>query len=144
MKKDDYVKIVAVDSNYRYGYISDIRDRGLTLVISMFLEGESKIAYDTAADALTGREPVNYVSILTEIEKRIIPLLSAGYNTNEIAEELSNSPTTIRAHLRTLRIKLHLDDRAQLLAFSPALDSMIKKQSKVNEVVKNWRNQQNT
>lgn len=129
MKKDDYVKIVAVDGNYRYGYIDEIHDRGFILVINLFDEGESKIAYDAAHETLLGIPPIDYVSILTEVEKRIVPLLSIGLNTNEIASEMSISPTTVRAHLRTLRIKLHLDDRAQLIAFSRALDSMIRKQA---------------
>ena len=122
MKQDDYVKIVGVNGNYRYGYIEKIMDKGFTLVISMFDEGESKIAYDAAYDALVGQESVDYVSMLTEIEKRIIPLLSAGYDTNRIANEMSISPTTVRAHLRTLRIKLQLDDRAQLVALSQGIE----------------------
>lgn len=140
MKKDDYVKIVAVGGNYRYGYITEILDRGSTLIISMFDEGESKIAYDAAHETLLGIPPVDYISLLTEIEKHIVPLLSAGYNTNEIAAELSISPTTVRAHLRILRIKLHLDDRAQLIALSPALDSMIRKQIEVDGEIRKWQN----
>ncbi len=128
MKTEDYLKIIAVDGNYRYGYITEIGDRGFTLVVSLFDEGESKLAYDQAHDALKGEETTDWVSILTEVEKRIVPLLSAKYNTNEIASELSISPTTVRAHLRTLRIKLHLDNRAQLIAFSRGLDNMIRKQ----------------
>ena len=129
MKEDDYIKIIAVDGNYRYGYIDKVRDRGFTLIVSLFDEGESKIAFDMASDALAGRESIDYVSLLTKIEKHIVPLLSAQYNTNDIANEMSISPTTVRAHLRTLRIKLHLDDRAQLIAFSQALNSMIKGQA---------------
>ena len=128
MKKDDYVKIVATDGNFRYGYIADLLEKGSILVIDLFEEGESKIGYDAAHEKLLGIPPIDYVSILTEAEKRIVPLLSARYNTNEIAAELSISPTTVRAHLRILRIKLHLDDRVQLIAFSQALDAMIKKQ----------------
>lgn len=135
MKKDDYVKIVAVNGNYRYGYITEVLDRGFTLGISLFDEGESKVAYDATYNALFGQESINYVGILTEIEKRIIPLLAAGYDTNEIAGEMSINPTTVRAHLRTLRIKLHLDDRAQLIAFSPALKNMIEGQKRVDKAV---------
>lgn len=144
MKKDDYVQIVAVGGKYRYGYISDISDRGYTLVISLFDEGESKIAYDAASAALTGQEAVDYISLLTDIERRIIPFLAAGFNTREIAEELSTSPITVRAQLRTLRVKLHLDDRAQLSALSPALLAMIKKQAGVDEEIQNWKKRQNT
>ncbi len=135
MKKDDYVKIVAVTGDYRYGYITDVLDKGSTLGISLFDEGESKIAYDAAYNALRGEAPVDYVSTLTDIEKSIVPMLTAGYNTNEIANEMSINPTTVRAHLRTLRIKLHLDDRAQLNAFSPALEAMIIKRAEVDRAV---------
>jgi len=137
VKKDDYVKIVAVDGNYRYGYIEKIEESGSILVISMFDEGISKIAYDAAADGIVGQEPTDYISLLTKAEKYIVSLLSAGYNSKDIAAALSISPTTVRAHLRTLRIKLHLDDRAQLIAFSRGLDSMIRKQAKVHEGIKN-------
>ena len=136
MKKDDYVKVIAVDGLYRYGYIYEVRDRGYTLGISLFDEGESKIAYDAAYNAITGQSPVDYISDLTDVEKHLIPLLSAGYDTKRIADELSTSPTTVRAQLRTLRLKLHLDDRAQLNALSPALESMIEKQAGVDEAVK--------
>ncbi len=144
MKRDDYVKIVGVDGNYRYGYITDVLDTGFTLGISLFDEGESKIAYDTAQAAFMGEESVDWVSILTEAEKRIVPLLSIGYKTNEIAGALSTSPKTVRAQLLTLRIKLHLDDRAQLITFSRALDAKITKQAEVDKGIENWRNQQNT
>lgn len=130
MKKDDYVKIVAVDGNYRYGYIEKIQERGSVLVISMFEEGLSKIAYDAASDVIVGQEPTDYISLLSEAEKRIVPLLSVGYNTKDIADALSISPTTVRAHLRTLRIKLRLDDRAQLIAFSRGLADMLQKEAK--------------
>ncbi|TET43300.1 MAG: LuxR family transcriptional regulator [Dehalococcoidia bacterium] len=137
MKKDDYVKIVAIDGNYRYGYIEKIEERGFILIISMFDEGISKIAYDAAADAIVGQDPTDYISLLTEVEKRIVPLLSAGYNTNKIAAAMSISPTTVRSHLRTMRIKLHLDDRAQLIAISLALDSMLTKQVEVDKETTN-------
>ena len=136
MKKDDYVKIVAVDGLYRYGYISEVRDRGYTLGISLFNEGESKIAFDAAYNNLTGQESIDYVSILTGIEKRIIPLLAAGFKTSEIAEELSTSSVTVRAQIRTLRLKLQLDDRDQLRALSPALVSKIEKQAEVDAALK--------
>ena len=143
-KTDDYIKVVAVNGNYRYGYISEIKDKGFILVVSLFDEGESKVAYDAASEIILGQEPIDYVSLLTEVEKRIVPLLAAGFNTSKIAEKLSTSPTTVRAQIRTLRIKLHLDNRAQLSAFSPALNSMIIKQAEVDRAIENWKNKQNT
>lgn len=124
-KTDDYVKIVAVNGNYRYGYINKIKDKGFILIVSLFDEGESKVAYDAASGAILGQEPVDYVSLLTDVEKRIVPLLAAGFSTSKIAGELSTSPITVRVQIRTLRIKLQLDDRAQLNAFSQALSLMI-------------------
>ena len=52
MKQDEYVKIVAVNGDYRYGYITTVLDKGFTLGISLFDEGESKLAYDAAHNAL--------------------------------------------------------------------------------------------
>ncbi len=144
MKKDDYVAIVAVNGDYRYGYIIDVLEKGNVLGISLYDEGESKVAFDEAHNALTGQQSVDYISLLTENEKRLVPLLAAGFNTSEIAEELSTSPITVRAQVRTLRVKLQLDDRAQLYAFSPALDSLIKKQAGVDEAVKECLNHRNT
>ena len=135
MKQDDYVKIVAVDDTYRYGYIIKVLDKGFVRGISLWEEEESKIAFDAAHNALRGEEPIDYIALLTEVEKHIIPLLAIGLNTNKIAEELSTSPTTVRAQIRTLRIKLQLDDRAQLNAFSPALNTMLKKQAGVDQAI---------
>ena len=128
MRKDDYVKVVGVDGKYRFGYIANIKDKGDLLEISLYEEGKSKIAYDASADAFCGKAAIDYVSLLTDIEKRMVPLLAAGYNTNDIAQAMSITASTVRAHLRTLRIKLYLDNREQLIAFSQALTSMIAEQ----------------
>jgi len=133
-----------VDGNYRYGYITEVLDRGFTIGISLFEEGESKIAYDKAQaialgglliQTLNGEESVDYVSLLTETEKRLVPHLARGFNTNEIAASMHISPTTVRAHLRTLRIKMHLEDRAQLIALARGLETMIEKQAAVDRAV---------
>ena len=128
MKKDDYVKIVGVDGNYRFGYIEQIKERGLILTISLFEEGRSKIAYDEATAAFIGYEPTDYLSLLTEAEKRLIPFLAANYATKAIAAELSLSPKTVRAQLRILRIKLQLDNKPQLCAFAGGLEAIMRKQ----------------
>lgn len=130
MKTDDYVKIVDTHGDYRYGYIAETHDKGCILVISLFDEGESKAEYDAAYNAWVGHASIDYIAVLTDIEKHLVPLLAAGGSTKEIAEEMGISPVTVRAHLRTLRIKLHLDNKVQLRAFSPALAKMISSSSK--------------
>jgi DNA-binding CsgD family transcriptional regulator len=127
MKKDTFVKIVKTNGDYRYGYISEVLEKGFYLGISLFDEGESKIAFDAEQRRLNGIPPINYKAILTDTEKQVVPFLAGGYNTNEIAKELGISPTTVRAHLRTLRIKLHLDSKAQLLALAPGLNTELSK-----------------
>jgi len=135
VQKDSYVKIVGVDGSYRYGYIVDVTKEETLLTIDLYEEGESKIAFDSASQVLLGVAPVDYMSLLTDVEKRIVPLIAAGYNTNQIACEMSIAASTVRAHLRTLRIKLHLDDRLQLIAFSQALKTYIEDQQEAEVAI---------
>ncbi len=130
MKKDDFVKLLSPDGNYRYGYISQVLDKGYTLAISLYNEGESKIAFDAEEGALIGYTAIDYAVLLSEVEKRIVPLLANGNDTRQIAEALSISPVTVRAHLRTLRLKLHLDDRNQLIAFSEGLNTILEEKAR--------------
>lgn len=125
MKQDDYVKVVGVDGNYRFGFIADVLEEKDRLVIDLYDEGESKIAYDAAREALLGIPPLDYAAILTDSEKRVIPLVAAGYITKEIAEALSISPVTVRAHLRTLRLKLHLENRDQLISLAQGIEGKL-------------------
>ena len=126
MKELDYVKVVGVDGNYRYGYIAKITERGFILIVSMYEEGLSKINFDRASNRLKGKDNINYISLLTKTEKRLIPLLASGYSTKKIAAEMSITPSTIRSHLRFLQLKLQLETRAQLVHLSQALEAMIK------------------
>lgn len=123
LKVDDYVKIVGVNGDFRYGYIEKTKDDDL--LISLFDEGASKIGFEAASDSFLGETPINYAALLTDIEKRLVPFLAAGYSTKEIGVEFEISPVTVRAHLRTLRIKLQLDNRVQLITFSTGLVKLL-------------------
>ncbi len=126
MKPGEYLKLVSPNGFYRYGYISKVLDKGYTLEITLFEESDSKIAFDEEEAISIGRPVIDYVSLLTEIEKRIVPLLAKGLDTKEIGVQLNRiSPVTVRSHLRTLRIKLHLDDRNQLIAFCEGLNKKL-------------------
>lgn len=124
--EDAFVKIVATNGNYRYGYIKKVEERGFHLLICLHEEGDSAIEYESASGAL---EP-NWDKELTETEKKIIPLLSKNLTTKDVAADLSVSPITIRAHIRTLRIKLGLDNRQQLIAFAQGINKRLKREGK--------------
>jgi len=116
-KKDAFVKVVGISGNYHYGYISDVREKGFSLVICLHDEGASALEYE----ATQGVAP-DWDKMLSETEKQIIPLLAQNMTTNEVATEMSLSPITIRAHIRTLRLKLQLENRQQVIAFSQGLE----------------------
>jgi DNA-binding CsgD family transcriptional regulator len=121
-QKDSYVKIVDTLGNYRFGYISESKERGFILTIDLHEEGLSKIEYDT----LHGYDQPNFKLSLTETEKRLIVLLAALKSTKEIARDLDISPITVRAHIRSLKLKLQLETREQLIAYSQGIREKIK------------------
>lgn len=119
--RDDYVKVLTTNGKYRYGYVSKTSDNGWVIVVDMRDEGASKIAWDTAADIWLGRAPTDWDKELTDTEKKIIPLLAANLATGGISEILGIAPVTVRYHVRNLRIKFHLDNRTQLIAYCQGL-----------------------
>ena len=127
--KDSFVKIVSPNGDYRYGYITEVLEKGYLIGISLYDEGESKIEFDAEEieknPSFAGYIADDYTSELTDIEKRVVTLLAAGLSTKLIADKMFISPVTVRGHLRTLRIKLHLDDRNQLVAFSEGLNKKL-------------------
>ena len=125
-RQDDFLKLVAPSGDYRYGYVKEAREAGDHLLICLHEEGDSKIAFDAQELERRGETPPDWNSAICSSEKRLLPLLAQGLTTNEIAEALSISPVTTRTHIRMLRIKLHLDDRSQLTAFSQGLQKMLK------------------
>ena len=126
MKKDEFVKIVATDESYRFGFIQEVAERGYILVISLYDEGDSKIAYDQDHNSIYGVDTPDYLELLSDIEKRIVPLLADRKSTNDIAAEMSLTASTVRTHLNTMKIKMQLKDRAQLSALCQGLVKTLK------------------
>ncbi len=116
--KDAYVKIVAVNGNFKYGYIQTVQEKGYHLLICLHEEGTSAFEYELASGAMAEE----WDKMLSDIEKKIIPLLAQGLSTKEVAAKLSLSPITIRVHLRTLRLKLQMENRQQLIAFAQGIN----------------------
>jgi len=114
----DYVKVVGANGDFRYGCVQEVKDHSWVIEISFNDEGLNKISYENAAGGATADD---YTQSLTPTERTMIPLLAGGLKTADIAEALSISPVTARGYIRLLRIKLQLDDRAQLMAFAQGL-----------------------
>lgn len=55
---------------------------------------------------------------LSEAELKVLALVAAGSSTEEMAEELSVSPHTIRTHLRNVMRKLEASSRAHAVAIA--------------------------
>lgn len=52
---------------------------------------------------------------LTEREREVLELITAGYNNAEIAQQLVISPKTVRNHITNIFSKLQVADRAQAI-----------------------------
>lgn len=128
--KDAFVKIVSISGTYRYGFIKEVEEKGFHLMVCLHEEGDSAIEYESAVEG----EERDWDKELSDVEKRLIPLLAKRLTTKDIAVALSLSPSTIRVHIRTLRIKLGLDNRVQLVAFAHGLDKRLKVESCKSEL----------
>jgi DNA-binding CsgD family transcriptional regulator len=122
-KRDCYVKLVDTQGDFRFGYISQLSEHGFVLAIDLTEEGLSKINYDNEYAKNSGLDLLvkDFARDLTPTEKRMIPLLAQRLNTKTIGCEMGISPVTVRAHIRELKIKFHLDTRAQLYTYSQGI-----------------------
>ena len=117
-KELDFVKVVGVNGDFRFGCVQKVTEDGWVMELSFNDEGLNKINYDTESG---GASAQSWSKDLTLIEKSMIPLLALGYKTAQLAEAMTISPITARAYIRLLRIKLGLDNRAQVIAFAQGL-----------------------
>ncbi len=122
--EDSYVKIVGVSGDYHYGYIKQLTDRGLHLLICLHEEGDSAVGYELESGSMAA----DWHKMLSDTEKVIVNSLSQGLATKDIAGKLDLSPNTVRSHIRGLRLKLQLDDRRQLVAFAQGMNKRLKKE----------------
>lgn len=120
-KKNDYVRIVAPNGEFRYGYVSETQEHGWHLIICMHDEGESGIAFQEAESDATGVSRTDWLEELTPAEKRLLPYLAEGMSTTVISDSMSLSPVTVRTQIRSLRTKLKLDTNTQLQVFARGL-----------------------
>jgi DNA-binding NarL/FixJ family response regulator len=121
------VKLVDTRGNFRFGYISQVQERGSMLIIDLNEEGLSKIEWDNEYAQYGGRDYQirNFDQLLTDTEKKIIPLLACQSTTKAIAEAMGICPVTVRAHIRELKIKLQVDTREQLYAYAQGIQKKL-------------------
>ncbi len=123
--KDDFVKVVGVNGDFSYGYIHELTEEGYHLHVCLHEEGDSAVEYEKAAGSLVA----DWDKMLSDTERGIINWLSRGYSTRDIADEISLAPSTVRTHIRMLRLKLQLDNRQQLVAFAQGLNKKLEEGS---------------
>ena len=124
-EEDSFVQVVAPNGDYRYGYIQGVEEQGLHVTICMHEEAESKLGYEKATNLWNGQAPIGWQYGLTAHELHILTLLSKDPNTGRIAQRLDLAPGTIRGYLRTLRFKLRVDNRAQLVMVAKAIEKSL-------------------
>jgi two-component system NarL family response regulator len=71
----------------------------------------------TSLDGDDDRDDVN-VGVLTEREREVLQWVARGMTNKEIGAQLSLSPHTIKAHIRTILEKLHVRSRAEAAAWA--------------------------
>lgn len=54
---------------------------------------------------------------LTKMESRVIELIASGFSNKEIANKLSISDKTVKAHLTNIFMKLNIENRYQLIIY---------------------------
>ncbi|HET9911207.1 MAG TPA: response regulator transcription factor [Anaerolineales bacterium] len=71
----------------------------------------------TSLDSDDDRDDVN-AGVLTEREREVLQWVARGMTNKEIGAQLSLSPHTIKAHIRTILEKLHVRSRAEAAAWA--------------------------
>ena len=71
----------------------------------------------TSLDGDDDRADVN-AGVLTEREREVLQWVARGMTNKEIGAQLSLSPHTIKAHIRTILEKLHVRSRAEAAAWA--------------------------
>lgn len=123
--EDDADLFEAVKSGAQ-GYLpKDLEARELFTFLDGVMKGEPALTPALARKVLgefarNRSEPVKPpASVLTDRERDVLELLIAGVTSNrELADRLFVSENTIKYHLRNILDKLHLNNRAQVIAYA--------------------------
>jgi DNA-binding CsgD family transcriptional regulator len=127
-QKDSYVKLTDTRGNFRFGYIGQVKEHGFVLVIDLNEEGLSKINWDNELVINEGNEILvrDFNVLLTDTEKKLVPYLASRWDTGSIASILKIKPSTVRVHIRDMKIKLQVDTREQLFTYAQGIVKKLK------------------
>lgn len=116
---EDPAKVAAALRGGAAGYLSkDIDGEGVLKAIAAAMRGETVVARRLQRQVLAElcRPTPTQTPILSERELEILSLTAAGYSRRQIAEALFLGPSTVKAHLSGLYLKLGVRDRAAAVA----------------------------
>lgn len=85
------------------------------------LEEFARISNSASADSSRSRDETDKVMSHCELNPRqqeVLELISEGLSYKEVGMRLSLSPRTVKYHMAEIIEKLHLDNRAQVLAYA--------------------------
>lgn len=115
-------KVIVFSAENRRAFVQAILDLG---VAGYLLKSESmRNVIDAIKQVAGGTKLVKSSSIaagkekLTKAEQEVLNLLARGMKYQEIAQERSASPATVRKQCEFLLLKLGLDNREQLIAWA--------------------------
>jgi DNA-binding NarL/FixJ family response regulator len=85
----------------------------LLLAIQTVLRGRTYLSHEAAM--IADKKPVENAPVLTRREKEVLELISDGLTTQEIADKLFVSPTTVDTHRKNLLLKLEAKNVAAMI-----------------------------
>lgn len=115
----------AIKSGAQGYLLKNLKSEVLFDLISGVANGEAPISPKMAGKMLREfslRSPTGTASpdqtTLTDREMEVLKLVAQGKGNREVAEGLFVSESTVKYHLRNILEKLHLDNRAQVIAYA--------------------------
>ena len=82
------------------------------------LDEFAAISKPSAGTAFPEKEDDAFLGVLTDREREVLQWVVRGMTNKEIGSQLSLSPHTVKAHIRTILEKLHVRSRAEAAAWA--------------------------
>ncbi|MBI2916925.1 MAG: response regulator transcription factor [Chloroflexi bacterium] len=115
----------AIKSGAQGYLLKDLKADAFFSLLSGLEKGEAPISPRMAAHMLDefsrlakGKKPGESGTVLSEREEEVLRLVAQGDTNKEVAAALYISENTVKYHLRNILDKLHLENRAQVVAYA--------------------------